>query len=203
MNQISEMFRRLRALFFARQEDRASQEEFSFHIDLETERNLALGMNPQEARRRALAAFGSRSATLAFTRDARGVRLVEDVFRDLSLAVRQLRRQAAFSVTMVLIIALGVGAVTAIWSVVDGVLLRPVAVDLDRLVMIWQTDRASDNTREPSSWPDFKDVQRQAKSFAATAAFFGLEPTLLLEAGERIRLQGVATTEEASAGPHL
>ncbi len=194
MSAFEEVVRRLKALIRTDEQDRRSDEEFQFHIAMETEYYVKAGYDPKEAKRRALAAFGSRAAALEYTRDARSAQIVRDAGRDFSLALRQLRQQAAFSMTTILTIALGIGSVTAIWSVVDGVLLRQPPVDLNRLAMVWQTDRASDNFREPSSWPDFVDFVDRNESFEAVAAFVGQEPTLLTGDGEGVRLQAVAVT---------
>ena len=90
------------------------------------------------------------------------------MFADLRHALRGLAGRPGFTVVAVLTLALAIGATTAIFSVVDGVLLRatPVA-ELDRLVMVWETDRHTGTTREPASVPDFLDFQRDSRTLAA------------------------------------
>src|SRR5437762_665211 len=92
------------------------------------------------------------------------------MLHDLRLAVRLLAKNPGFSTAAILTLAFGIGANTAIFSVVNSVLLRaaPVA-DLDRLVMLWETDRSSGTTREPGSIPDFLDYQARSKTLQAMA----------------------------------
>jgi putative ABC transport system permease protein len=86
------------------------------------------------------------------------------MLNDLRLAIRSLRAAPGFTLIVVLTLGLGIGANTAIFSVVHGVLLEPAPVrDIDRLVMVWQTDRASGTTREPASIPDYVDARRDAR----------------------------------------
>jgi hypothetical protein len=86
--------------------------------------------------------------------------MMERTIQDLRYAVRALRSSPGFTLAAVLTLALGIGANAAIFSVVDGVLLRPAPFpDIDRLVMVWETDRKSGTTREPASVPDFQDFQ--------------------------------------------
>lgn len=112
-------------------------------------------------------------------------------------AIRSLLRSPGFTVAAIVTLALGIGANTAIWSVVDGVLLRPSPFhDLDRLMMVWETDRASNTTREPASIPDFVDYRRDAKQLAGLAAFLGAEVSLTPDAGEPARLAAVLMTHD-------
>jgi len=89
---------------------------------------------------------------------------------DLRYAVRSFLKNPAFSIACVLTLALGIGANTAIFSVVDAVLLRraPFA-DIERLVMVWETDRNTGTTREPASLPDFLDIKERARTLAQAA----------------------------------
>src|SRR5262245_19924360 len=85
---------------------------------------------------------------------------------DFRLAVRVLAKNPGFALAAILTLALGIGANTAIFSVVNGVLLRPAPVAaLDRLMMLWETDRNSSTTREPGSVPDFLDYKARSRSF--------------------------------------
>ena len=92
------------------------------------------------------------------------------MLHDLRLAVRQLAKSPGFTAAAILTLALGIGANTAIFSVVNGVLLRPAPLaDLDRLVMVWETDGNSGTTREPGSVPDFLDYKARSTTLAALA----------------------------------
>ena len=90
---------------------------------------------------------------------------------DLRHALRGLAARPGFTVVAVLTLALAIGATTAIFSVVDGVLLRATpVVELDRLVMVWETDRHTGTTREPASVPDFLDFQRDSRTWLPSRA---------------------------------
>jgi putative ABC transport system permease protein len=127
----------LTALFSRRIESELEQ-ELQFHVEELTADNLRAGMEPQEARRQALIAIGGIEKTREDYRDALGTRLLHDLVRDLSLAFRQLRRAPGFTAVVVLSLALGIGANTTVFSVVEAVLLRPLPFpDQDRLVCLY------------------------------------------------------------------
>ncbi len=111
------------------------------------------------------------------------------MFDDLRHALRGLAGRPGFTLVAVLTLALAIGATTAIFSVVDGVLLRatPVA-EIDRLVMIWETDRHTGTTREPASVPDFLDVKRDSRTLAAIEGVIGTEVNFAPPQGEPVRL---------------
>jgi putative ABC transport system permease protein len=122
---------------------------------------------------------------------------MSDLFRDLRFAVRALRKTPAFTAAAVLTLALGIGGNTAILSVVDGVLLRPAPfANVDRLMMAWETDRASGTTREPASVPDYLDFVERAARFAALAGIQASEVSLTPDQGDPVRLDAVAVTHQ-------
>src|SRR4051812_41651628 len=122
---------------------------------------------------------------------------MDTLLQDLKYAVRTLMRSPAFTAAAVLTLALGIGANTAIFSVVDGVLLRPTPfADMDRLVMVWETDRNSSTTREPASVPDFLDFQQRSKAFQQLAAFAGNEVSLTPDNGDPSRLAALSVSKE-------
>jgi putative ABC transport system permease protein len=116
---------------------------------------------------------------------------------DIRVALRSLRRSPGFTLAAVTTLALGIGANTAIFSVIDGVLLRPTPFPrLDRLAMVWETDRKSGTTREPASVPDFQDFQQQSRRFSELAAFTAQEVSLTPEGAEPSRLAALAVSHE-------
>ncbi len=120
---------------------------------------------------------------------------METIAQDFRLAVRLLRKSPGFTLVALVTLALGIGANTAIFSVVDGVLLRPSPFRaIDRLVMVWETDRNSSTIREPASVPDFLDVDARRKTLDDVAAFMGEEVNLTLPAGEPVRLAALRTS---------
>lgn len=120
-----------------------------------------------------------------------------NLLQDLKYAARSLRKSPGFTSVAVLTLALGIGANTAIFSVVDGVLLRPAPFeDIDRLVVVWQTDRESGTTREPASLPDYFDFSEQSGSFEMLAAFKSETITLTGASADPLQLSMVTSTQE-------
>jgi putative ABC transport system permease protein len=108
---------------------------------------------------------------------------------DLRYATRAFLKNPSFTIVCVLTLALGIGANTAIFSVVDTVLLRRAPFrQIDRLVMIWETDRNTGTTREPASVPDYRDMQARARSLAQAGALMADEMNLAPHSGEPRRV---------------
>ncbi|MEZ4585233.1 MAG: ABC transporter permease [Gemmatimonadales bacterium] len=119
------LHRRLRALIGRPRLDTELDAELEFHLAMETERQLALGHEPAEARRRARLAFGAVQSHREATRDARGLRLLDDLWRDLRHGARSLGRRPGHTAVVLLTLGVGVGGSAAIFGAVDGVLLTP------------------------------------------------------------------------------
>ena len=119
------------------------------------------------------------------------------MLNDFRYAVRVLRSHPGFTIVAVLTLALGIGANTAIFSVIDHVLLRraPVA-GIDRLAVLWETDRNTGTTREPASWPDFVDYRQRSRTAEEMAAVLAQEVNFAPSTGEPVRLQALAVTAE-------
>ncbi len=118
---------------------------------------------------------------------------MKDIMADLRYALRALRRTPAFTFVAVATLALGIGANTAIFSVVDGVLLRPTPfANPEGLALVWETDRKSGTVREPASVPDFLDFQERSERFQQLSAFNGAELNLNQSGSEPARLPALA-----------
>lgn len=177
--------------------EREMDEEMRFHIDQLAEKNLRAGMSPKEARRAARVAFGGVERFKEESREESRPRFFEELAQDVRYGLRTLARNPGFTAVAVLTLALGIGANTAIFSVVDGVLLRPVPFDrADRLMLVWETDRNSGTQREPASVPDFLDFAERSTRFEQLAALQGVEVNVTPADGEPVRLAALAVSHE-------
>src|SRR5215510_13971040 len=157
---------RLRALLRKSEMERELDEELRHHIEQQTEQNVRLGMSPEEARDAARKAFGGVEHAKERSRDARGVRWLEELWQDLRYGLRMLLRNRGFTVVAMLTLALGIGANTAIFSVVNSVLLRSLPYqDPERIVKIWNAGQV------PISEPEFNEYRNQSQSFDQVAAY--------------------------------
>jgi predicted permease len=115
-------------------------EELAAHLEMATEDNVRAGMNPQEARRQAMIRFGGVEAARELHRDARSLPFLDSFAQDARYALRMLRRNPGFALTALLVLALGLGASTAMFSALDRILFRPLPyADADRLVNVGMT----------------------------------------------------------------
>ena len=117
MTRLRDLFLRLRALVAPRRVERELDEELGFHIERETAKHVAAGLNPVDARTRALARFGPVPLAADQCRDARGVGFVDDLTRDILYAFRTFRRAPLAALTIVATVALGLGLVAVVFTV--------------------------------------------------------------------------------------
>ncbi len=195
MSMVTDLLARLRSILLGARADRATREEFGFHLAMETEKLVARGLSPEEARRQAVLAFGGVEAAREETRDARGVRWLEDTGRDLRFGWRQLLRTPGFTLVTILTLGLGIGATTAIFSVINGVVIQRLPfTEADRLVVVWEQDRNSGTTREPSAWPDLVDLRARTTSLSEVASFFGVGMTYAPADGDPVTVSALGIT---------
>lgn len=169
---LSDLWIRLRALFRRKSVETELDEELRFHLERQVEKYVQGGLRREEAQRRARMEFGGYEQVKEEYRDARGVSLIETLTRDVRYALRALRGNPGFSAVAILTLAVGIGANTAIFSVIDSVLFRPLPyADPDKLVMVWENlpGRNPHNTVSP---PDFLDWGQRNSVFSGMAALF-------------------------------
>lgn len=163
---------RLQALFNRSRVENDLEDELRDYLDRETEREIATGTSPEEARRRALSSLKGAERLKEECRDARGVRWLEDTLNDLRFAVRTLRKAPVFSVSVIAALAFCIGVNTVIFSVVDTVLFRPLPFpDQERLVAVTEGVPGLGFPVLPFSPPDYLFVAANNRSFAATGTY--------------------------------
>ena len=174
---------RLQSLFRRRRVDRELEDEFRFHLDQLVEEEIAAGVAAEEARRSALRKMGGITQFQEESRDMRRVNYIDDLLRDVRYAARNLRRSPGFATLVVLIMALGIGANTAVFSVVNAVLLKPLSYqDPDRIVTLsdsWRTGEAPTDLSKQVSILNFQDWHDQSSSFEAMAYYASRETAVM------------------------
>lgn len=170
---------RLRALFLRRRADEELEEELQFHLEMQGRKNRGHYQDPAEAKRQARLQFGSLVRATEECREVRGISFIEVLIKDLRFAVRMLRKSPGFTAVALLTLALGIGANTTIFSMVNAVLLRPLPYpNADRLVALY--DYTSSDGNESFSYLDFLEWQRENHSFASLAEYSQLDSNFTL-----------------------
>jgi predicted permease len=170
MNWLPKLKSRLRALFRKRELDAEMDEEIRSHIEMRTLANIEAGINPEEARLTALRQFGWAESIKETCREQRGVSWIEHLVRDARFGIRRLWKNPAFTFVAVLTLALGIGGSTAVFSLINGVILRPLPYpDPERLVMVWTESSASRTV--PSAYANYVDWKKQCSAFENLAIY--------------------------------
>ncbi|MBI3667792.1 MAG: ABC transporter permease [Acidobacteria bacterium] len=161
--------RRLRFLFRRAEFERALDEEMRFHLDMRTQENMEAGLPPEEARWAALRRFGNVMLLKEVMREMWGLRWLETLWQDLRYGLRMLRRSPAFTAVAVLSLALGIGANTAIFSIMDALLMRMLPVkNPEELVCL----------RTSVSFPAYKKLRDRNQSFSGLAVIRFMETSI-------------------------
>ncbi|HVW05587.1 MAG TPA: ABC transporter permease [Vicinamibacterales bacterium] len=186
---------RLRSLFHGSQLDRDVDDELRDHVERQIAQLVAEGMTPAAARTAALRALGGVTQQEERLREVRGVTPIVNLLRDLRVATRMLVRRPAFAVTAIVTIAIGIGASTAIFAVVNGVLLQPLPFpEPDRLLQMSSAPVEHLFGLTPGlGEPSFLDVQRGTRLFDSVA-MFGTQASNLTGAGEPARVTRAEVT---------
>ena len=185
---IGRLLRRLRALVRKREMERELDEEMRYHLERDIEQNVQSGMTPEEARSAALRAFGGMERAKEECREARGVKFIEELWQDLRYGLRLMNRSPGFTAVVVVTFALGIAANAVIFSVVNGVLLKPLPYPHpDQLVTLHQSKPNFETGAIP--YPNFLDLRRENRTFSAMA----------VTRGSGFTLTGVGEPERISA----
>jgi hypothetical protein len=149
---------RMRSLFCRAQVERELEEEIRFHLERQTVANIARGLQPNEAHREAMRALSNIEIHKEECRDMRHLNMVDHLVQDLRYALRGLRKNPSFAALAVLVGGLGIGANTAVFSVVNTVLLKPLSFrEPDRIVTLTSVWKSTGRKSPLVTLPDFTD----------------------------------------------
>ncbi|MGH7618898.1 MAG: ADOP family duplicated permease [Gemmatimonadaceae bacterium] len=184
----------IRDLFRRQRIERELNDEIGYHLERETALRIEGGESPEAARSAALRDFGGVEFHKDYARDARRTQWADSLVRDVRFAVRSLSRAPSFTIVVIATLALGIGANSAVFSIVDAVLLHPLGVDRPaELVAITEaiTDRLP---REPLSYPTYRAMADRARSFIGVAAFATQDAVIDAGKGEPEQLSTTAAS---------
>jgi predicted permease len=160
----------IRRFMHRRRKDEDLAEEIESHLAHEQDVNAGRGLSPQEARRQAHLRFGNPGATRERVWRYRSFAFIEDVWRDLRFAVRSLARTPGFTAISLLVIAVGIGVNTAVFSVIDAVLLKPLTYP-DPQALVQLVNTTSEGPYPDASIPNYNIWQQQSSIFQQVAAY--------------------------------
>ncbi len=163
---------RIAGIFTGTGADDDLRDELQSHVDMQTTENIRRGMPPDDARRQALLASGGLTLAAEAVRDQRGLPWIESVAADIRYALRALRHSPAFTTVVVITMALGIGANTAIFSVVRGALLKPLPQrDGDRLLYLRQSIDGPGGANVLFSVPEIRELRNGAHALGGIAEY--------------------------------
>lgn len=196
MNALRLVRGRLFGLLHKGEVEAAIAEELRFHLEMRTQDNIAQGMSIADARREATRRIGNIPAIKDACRDVSGGGELEVLWQDVRFAARMLVRDRGFTAIAVVALALGIGANTALFTVMSNVLLRPLPfVESHKIISIWgrESDRRGDD-RMQLSYPDFQDLQARNSSFTGIGGYAAGRFIIQPPAGEVSEVQGARVT---------
>jgi predicted permease len=190
MQKFVEIWRRILFLRRRGQFDRELEEEMRFHLEMKIEENIDGGMTQEEAHYAALRQFGNHTLLREVSKEMWGFRAIETLIQDFRYGARMLLKNPGFTAVAVIALALGIGANSAIFSVVNTVLLRPLPYqDPERLMMVWEDDTKGGYPRDTPAAANYIDWRDQNQVFEGMAAMADLSLNLT-GTGEPERIVG-------------
>ncbi|MBO0726008.1 MAG: ABC transporter permease, partial [Blastocatellia bacterium] len=169
-NKLSQLWRKLFFYLRRAQFDCELEEEMRFHLEMKAQENAEAGMGPEEASYAARRQFGNQTLLLEVSRDMWGVRSIEAFFQDLRFGIRMFLKSPGLTAVLILTIALGIGFNSALFSVVNTLLLNPLPFpDANHLVIAWTKSAKTSNTRLGVTPEEFEEWQRQPPSYMTVA----------------------------------
>ena len=190
----NDLWFRLRCLFRRKRAESELDDELRFHYEQETEKYVQAGMRPEEAQRRVRLMFGGLDQVKEECRDARGLRFLETTLLDARYAARMFRKSPGFTATALLTLAIGIGANTAIFSVLDGVLLKPLPYPHpDQLVSLEICPLALDPSLRGMAPEDYFVFREQGRTFQDIGLY------LETDADRDVNVTGLAEPERVHA----
>ena len=162
MPRLHAWFHRLLGLFRKKNREAEMAEEIQQHVDLLTERNIAAGMSPDEARHAALREFGGVEQIKESAREQRISIWLDQIWQDLHFGARMLWRNPGFSFLAILCLTLGIGTNAAVFSWIEGILFHPypIVAHEERMLALAGTTRGASGNNNGLSYPDFLDFQK-------------------------------------------
>ncbi|MGC2163329.1 MAG: ABC transporter permease, partial [Silvibacterium sp.] len=207
MISLGEFGRRIAMLVRRQKFDREMDEEIRLHLELREREQAAKGFSVEEAHMNARKNFGNALALREASHDSWGWASLEHFMQDLRFALRMLRKSPGFTATAVLTLALGIGANTAIFSMVNSLLLRPLPVDQPDQLVVLAFQQKNGPVQQQISYPNVQDVQRQAsRVFSDVFAYeVGLDALIIDNKGKRLLTNYVTGNYFTSLGlkPYL
>ncbi len=196
---LREAFKRVSSFFRKDQLDQELDEEMASHLQMAVEENMRRHMSAEEARRQALVRFGGVQQALERHRESRGLPWLDVLMQDLRFTFRTLRRDPGFTIVAILILALGIGANIAVFSVVNTILLRPLPFrDPQQLVRIVQKNPKAGESSRTYSADATQDFQQQNHSFQSVSGYFaftGPDNFKLVGTAQPVPVTGILVAE--------
>ena len=171
MKRVRTLLSRISTLFASRQLDNELDEEIRAHLDLLADEHQKRGLSPADARAAALRDFGGVARTKESYRDQRGLAFIETLLQDVRYAIRMARRAPGFSAVVIVVLALGIGANSAMFTFVNALLFRPLSGRASELVGLYSHDPSQPNSYRNFSYPNFTDIRDHNDVFEEIIAY--------------------------------